>query len=135
MSKWYGEAEQRLAKIFEKIGELAKQKGGVVIMIDEIDEIGGSREKSHEATGKITGVLLKKLDGMERIDNILLIGATNRKNTLDAALLSRFKYSQFFRLPNESEILQIVTHYLPDLGDISPATITPFVGKISGRSL
>lgn len=101
MSKWYGEAEQRLAKIFEKIGELAKQKGGVVIMIDEIDEIGGDREKSHEATGKITGVLLKKLDGMERIDNILLIGATNRKDMLDTALLSRFKYSQFFRLPNE----------------------------------
>ena len=84
-------------------------------MIDEIDEIGGNREKSHEATGKITGVLLKKLDGMERIGNILLVGATNRKDALDPALISRFKYSQYFRLPNEIEISKIVSHYLPEL--------------------
>lgn len=84
-------------------------------MIDEIDEIGGNRENSHEATGKITGVLLKKLDGMERISNILLVGATNRKDSLDPALISRFKYSQYFRLPNEIEISKIVSYYLPEL--------------------
>jgi AAA+ superfamily predicted ATPase len=52
---------------------------------------------------------------MERISNILLVGATNRKDALDPALISRFKYSQFFRLPNENEISKIVSHYLPEL--------------------
>ncbi len=135
MSKWYGEAEKRLATIFEKIGELAEAKGGAVIMIDEIDEIGGNRESSHEASGKITGVLLKKLDGMERIKNILLIGATNREHMLDPALKSRFKYSQFFRLPHESEVTLIVRHYLPDIGDIPNELLTPYIGKISGRHI
>ncbi len=135
MSKWYGEAEQRLAMIFEKIGELAELKGGAVIMIDEIDEIGGNREKSHEATGKITGVLLKKLDGMERIKNILLVGATNRKDVLDPALMSRFKYSQYFRLPNEVEIAKIVSYYLPELIGIPPESLAPYIGKISGRHI
>lgn len=135
MSKWYGEAESQLALILEKIGELAKQSGWVVIMIDEIDEIGGNRENSHEATGKITGVLLKKLDGMERISNILLVGATNRKDSLDPALISRFKYSQYFRLPNEIEISKIVSYYLPELWDIPPTTLAPFAWKISGRNI
>jgi SpoVK/Ycf46/Vps4 family AAA+-type ATPase len=135
MSKWYGEAEQRLAMIFEKIGELAELKGGAVIMIDEIDEIGSNRENSSEASGKVTGVLLKKLDGMERIKNILLIGATNCKNMLDPALISRLKYSQFFRLPNEAEILKIVTYYLPELVDIPHDFFTPYIGKISGRHI
>jgi SpoVK/Ycf46/Vps4 family AAA+-type ATPase len=135
MSKWYGESENLLASILETIGKIAEQRGGAVIMIDEIDEIGGNREKSHEASGKITGVLLKKLDGIERINNILLVGATNRKESLDPALLDRFKHSQFFRLPDAEEVSAIVRYYIPELIDIPENVLASITGKISGRSI
>lgn len=89
-------------------------------MIDEIDEIGKNRENSHEATGRMTGVLLKKLDGIEQVKNLLLIGSTNRKDSLDPALLSRFSRQVFFRLPDINEIRHILSLYIPaaaKLGD------------------
>ena len=64
MSKGYGESEGRLDKIFELAGKAAEESGGIIAMIDEIDEIGKSREDSYEATARMTGVLLKKLDGI-----------------------------------------------------------------------
>jgi len=112
MSKWYGESETRLSMILEMCGKLAEETSGVVIMIDEIDEIGWNRDKSHEATARITGVLLKKLDGLEKLENILMVCSTNRKESLDSALLSRFKLQQNFRLPNDSEIQAILKHYI-----------------------
>ncbi|MEF2175951.1 MAG: ATP-binding protein [Candidatus Absconditabacteria bacterium] len=135
MSKWYGEAETKLSFIMETIGKIAESNGGAILMFDEIDEIGGNRDKSHEATGKLTGVLLKKLDGMERIQNIILVGATNRKDSLDPALISRFKHSQFFRLPNCEEIINIASFYIDKLAELKIEQIKNMENKLSGRDI
>ncbi len=103
-------------------------------MIDEIDEIGKNRENSHEATGRMTGVLLKKLDGIEQVGNLLLIGSTNRKDSLDSALLSRFSRQVFFRLPNTAEIRHILSLYIPAAKNISDNSLVKLEGK-SGRDL
>lgn len=50
MSKWYGEAEQRLDAILTLAGKAGEEAGGIVVMIDEIDEIGKNRDESHEAS-------------------------------------------------------------------------------------
>jgi SpoVK/Ycf46/Vps4 family AAA+-type ATPase len=50
MSKWYGESELRLDRIFELARKAGEENGGIIVMIDEIDEIGGNREDSHEST-------------------------------------------------------------------------------------
>ena len=115
MSKWYGESEQKLDYIFENVWKLWKIHNWVVLMIDEIDEIWKNREKTHEATAKLTGILLKKLDGLERLDNLLLIWATNLKDSLDDALLSRFSEDLEFRLPNKEEIKKIFNFYIPGI--------------------
>ena len=113
MSKWFGESENRLNDILETCWELAIQKWGVVIMIDEIDEIWKNRDKTNsDASNKILWVLLKKLDWLERINNILLVWWTNRQDTLDPALVSRFSQQIEFRLPNEKEIISILWYYL-----------------------
>jgi ATP-dependent 26S proteasome regulatory subunit len=111
MSKWYGESEKKLNNILELAWNIWEENGWVVIMIDEIDEIWWDREKTHEATGRMTGVLLKKLDWLEQLTNILLIASTNRKDFLDPALLSRFTKEIYFRTPKEKEIAWILSYY------------------------
>lgn len=103
-------------------------------MIDEIDEIGRNRDESHEASGRITGVLLKKLDGMEKVGNLLLIGSTNRKESMDSALLSRFSQKVFFRNPVSSEVRRIFSHYLPAAASLDESDFEGLAG-MSGRDL
>lgn len=134
MSKWYGESEWRLDKIFELAWKAAKEQGWIIMMIDEIDEIWWNREKSHEATARMTGVLLKKLDGIEQIENILLIGSTNRKDYLDPALLSRFSRQVFFRLPDANEIRHIFSLYIPAASTLNDDLFVKLVWK-SGRDI
>lgn len=118
-SKWYGESEQRLNDIFELSWKVAKEHGWAVLMIDEIDEIGANRDESHEATGRVTWVLLKKLDGIEKIENILLIASTNRLNKLDPALVNRSHLTLHFRNPNTEEINAIIKYYIPNIWELS----------------
>jgi len=112
MSKWYWESEKKLSAILELVWKIWEENSWVVVLIDEIDEIWWNRDKTHEATGRMTGVLLKKLDWLEKLDNLLLFASTNRKNHLDSALLSRFTKEIFFRLPKQLEIKSILNHYL-----------------------
>jgi SpoVK/Ycf46/Vps4 family AAA+-type ATPase len=118
VSKWYGESEGKLNYIFDLVWNIADEKWGAVIMIDEIDEIWTNRDDSYEATARVTWVLLKKLDSIEKVDNILLIWATNRKNVLDPALLSRFSNQIFFDNPDRETIKGIIQYYLPSLWDM-----------------
>ncbi len=118
MSKWYWESEWRLDKIFELARKAAEQNWWIIAMIDEIDEIWKNREESHEATWRMTWVLLKKLDWIEQVSNLLLIWSTNRKDSMDEALLSRFSKQMFFRLPNMKEIRHILEFYIPESREI-----------------
>ena len=89
VSKWYGDAEKSLAKVFDACEEL----GGSIVFIDEVDALATSRDQSgmHEATRRMLSVLLRRLDGFRQDGKgTLTVCATNRKSDLDAALLSRF---------------------------------------------
>ena len=91
VSKWVGQGEQQLASLFEAAAYL----GPCIIFIDELDALAGSREGGggaamHEATRRMLSVLLRRLDGLDASERTALIGATNRKDDLDPALLSRF---------------------------------------------
>lgn len=135
MSKWYWESETKLSYILETIWDIAQSNWWAIVMFDEIDEIGWNRDKSHEATGKLTWVLLKKLDGMEKIQNIILVWATNRKDSLDPALISRFKHSQYFRLPNCEEIISIASFYINTLKGLKIEQIQEMENQLSGRDI
>ncbi|MDX2231215.1 MAG: AAA family ATPase [Leptolyngbyaceae cyanobacterium bins.349] len=86
LSKWVGAAEQEVRELFRK----ARQAAPCVVFIDEIDTLAPARGKFQGDSGvsdRVVGQLLTELDGLQDCLNVLLIGATNRPDALDPALL------------------------------------------------
>jgi hypothetical protein len=132
MSKWYGQSSQNLSQIFDACEDL----GSAILFIDEIDSLAGSRDGNmFEATRRILSVLLRRLDGLDAVSNTLTIGATNRKNDLDNALLSRFDQTIHFPLPNASERAAIFGNYAKHLTLEELSEIGQLSDGLSGRNI
>ena len=83
ISKYYGESEKQLREIFDEASENAP----AIIFIDEIDSICPKREEvSGEVERRVVAQMLTLMDGMQGRDNVVVIGATNRRDSLDPAL-------------------------------------------------
>lgn len=112
LSKWYGDSEKNLAKVFEACQDL----GGAIIFIDEVDALATSRDSNmHEATRRILSVLLQSIEGFKGGGRNVLICATNRKQDLDAALLSRFDVAIRFDLPPRAARQKVFGRYAKHL--------------------
>eukprot|EP01003_Olkasia_polycarbonata_P004399 NODE_34_length_2249_cov_103.780455_g17_i0.p1 GENE.NODE_34_length_2249_cov_103.780455_g17_i0~~NODE_34_length_2249_cov_103.780455_g17_i0.p1 ORF type:complete len:580 (-),score=148.91 NODE_34_length_2249_cov_103.780455_g17_i0:476-2215(-) len=142
MSKWYGEAEQRLRSVFD----LTRKLGRAVLFLDELDAFAGSRENNmHEATRRILSVLLRQLDGLDMEEEeeaekvttkyVVTVGATNRPDDLDAALLSRFDQSIHFPLPSEYERGAIFGTYAAVLSKEQCAELAKVCPGFAGRDI
>lgn len=133
MSKWFGDSERRLDVIFD----LAAKLGKVLVFLDEIDAFAGSRESGgmQEATRRILSVLLRQLQGLVAASNVVVIGATNRKQDLDPALLSRFTRSIYFPLPNLEERAAIIGYYATHLGEPEKRALAAMAEGRSGREI
>jgi ATP-dependent Zn protease len=132
MSKWYGQSSQNLSQIFD----LCEDLGGAILFIDEIDSLAGSRDSGmFEATRRILSVLLRKLDGIGSVENTLTIGATNRKDDLDRALISRFDQTIFFPLPDANERAAIFSCYAKHLSEEECSEIGKAAESLSGRNI
>lgn len=132
LSKYYGESAQNMAAIFDAAALFER----VILFLDEIDSLAGSREEGlFEATRRILSVLLRKIDGFDSRDGVLTIGATNRASDLDRALLSRFDTIISFPLPDLNERATIFRRYA---GHLSTEEIEPLARAsegLSGRSI
>ncbi len=132
LSKYYGESSQNLAMVFDAASLFDRS----MLFLDEIDSLATSREDGlFEATRNLLSVLLRKLDGFADKGNIITIGATNRKNDLDPALLSRFDRKIFFPLPNDKERAQILEGYAMQLNLETRMRISLKFEGASGRNL
>ncbi|MHA1589893.1 MAG: CDC48 family AAA ATPase [Candidatus Njordarchaeales archaeon] len=115
MSKYYGESEERLRRLFEE----AKKHAPAIIFIDEIDAIAPKRsEVTGDVEKRVVSQLLALMDGLEPRENVIVIGATNRINALDPALRrpGRFDREIEIGVPNVQgryEILKIHTRGVP----------------------
>ncbi|MBY9006606.1 MAG: CDC48 family AAA ATPase [Candidatus Lokiarchaeota archaeon] len=115
MSKFYGESEKKLRKIFID----AEEKSPSIIFIDEIDAIAPKRETvTGEVERRVVAQLLALMDGLHSRGRVIVIGATNRPNSLDSALRrpGRFDREIEIKVPNEKgrrEIFQIHTRNMP----------------------
>jgi AAA+ superfamily predicted ATPase len=79
----YGRTERLLNEVFKQ----AREHAPVVILIDELDALGGNRNQSNEITSRIVTVLTTNMDGLEeRSDGIVVVGTTNRVEVIDPAL-------------------------------------------------
>ncbi len=115
MSKFYGESEKRLREIFEE----AEKKAPSLIFIDEIDSIAPKREEvMGEVERRVVAQLLSLMDGLKSRGRVIVIGATNRPNSIDPALRrpGRFDREIEIGIPDQKgrlEILEIHTRGMP----------------------
>ncbi len=120
MSKFYGQSEERLRTIFDE----AAAKAPTIIFIDEIDSIAPKREDvMGEVERRVVAQLLSLLDGLKERGRIIVIGATNRQNSLDPALrrpgrLDREIELKVPDLEGRIEIFQIHTRGMPLADDV-----------------
>ncbi|MGY4884520.1 MAG: CDC48 family AAA ATPase [Nanobdellota archaeon] len=119
LSMWVGKSEEGMRKIFER----ARQVAPCVIFFDEIDSLAGKRgvDMGTKVTERVLNQMLAEMDGLEDLKDILVIGATNRPDMLDPALLrpGRFDKILLVNAPDQKgrlNILKIHTQKMP-LGD------------------
>jgi transitional endoplasmic reticulum ATPase len=130
LSMWVGKSEEGVRKIFER----ARQVAPCVIFFDEIDSLAGRRghESGTKVTERVLNQILAEMDGLEDLKDILIIGATNRPDMLDPAILrpGRFDKILLINAPDEvgrKQILEIHTKKMPlakdvDIDDLSKKT-------------
>ncbi|XP_071941895.1 vesicle-fusing ATPase-like [Antedon mediterranea] len=126
LNKFVGESEANIRKLFQAAEEEQKRCGinsGLhIIILDEIDAICKQRGSMSGSTGvhdTVVNQLLSKIDGVEQLDNILLIGMTNRRDLIDDALLrpGRLEVQMEISLPDEEGRIQIFEIYVNKMRD------------------
>ncbi len=106
-SKWVGESEKAVREIFKK----AKQSAPSIVFLDELDSIA-PRRGSHEGsrvTETVVNQLLTSMDGLETMENVVVVGATNRPDILDPGLLRAGRFDRLILVgsPDEEARLEI----------------------------
>jgi len=121
MNKYYGETEARLRDIFKE----AKDNSPSIIFIDEIDAIAPKREEAYgDVEKRVVAQILALMDGLTERGNVIVLGATNRPDSIDPALRrpGRFDREVEISVPNEDgrlEVLLIHTRGMPIAEDVN----------------
>lgn len=139
LSKWYGESEQQVARLFER----ARQVAPTVIFIDEIDSLapargGGLGEPA--VTERVVNTLLAEMDGLEDMQGVVVMAATNRPNLLDPALLRPGRFDELVYVPvpdlnARRKILGIHTQKMPLAGDVDLDQLAASTERFTGADL
>jgi transitional endoplasmic reticulum ATPase len=139
LSKWYGESEQQISRMFAR----ARQVAPCVIFIDEIDSLvpaRGSSGNEPQVTARVVNTILAEMDGMEELNSIVVIGATNRPALVDPALLrpGRFDELVYVGPPDQTGrelILKIHTRKMPLADDVDLVAIAAQTPRYTGADL
>ncbi len=139
LSKWYGESEQQIARLFAR----ARQVAPCVIFIDELDSLvpargGGLGEP--QVTERVVNTILSEMDGLEELQSVVVIGATNRPNLVDPALLrpGRFDELIYVSVPDQGgrrRILAIQTQRMPLADDVDLDDLAERTDRFTGADL
>ncbi len=139
LSKWYGESEQQIARLFAR----ARQVAPTVLFIDEIDSLAPARGKGQsepQVTERVVNTLLAEMDGLEELQSVVVVGATNRPTLMDPALLrpGRFDELVYVTVPDQAgrrRILGIHTGKMPLGKDVDLDEIAERTERYSGADL
>ncbi len=116
LSKWVGESEKGVREVFRK----AKQAAPTVIFFDEIDAIASTRSGSDGDSGvtkRVVNQLLTEMDGLEELEDVAIIAATNRPDILDAGLMRPGRFDRHIQVkePDEEARLSIFEVHTKDM--------------------
>jgi len=116
MSKWVGESEKAVRMIFKK----AKQVAPCIVFLDELDAIAHRRglDSDSGVSERVVNQLLTSMDGLESLEGVVVIGATNRPDMIDLALLRTGRFDRILQAPAPDkaarhEILKVHTKDMP----------------------
>ncbi|MCI1219991.1 MAG: proteasome ATPase [Bifidobacterium sp.] len=125
LNKYVGESERLIRMIFTRARERAGSGRPVIVFIDEMDSLLRTRGSgvSSDVETTIVPQFLAELDGVERLDNVVVIGASNRVDMIDPAVLRPGRLDVKIRIdrPGIVQAKQIVLHYLSDDLPLDPA--------------
>ncbi|KAI8936783.1 hypothetical protein NX059_006028 [Plenodomus lindquistii] len=133
---YVGESERAIRDVFRR----ARAAKPCIIFFDEIDSIGKSREKTQDSGLNVVTTLLNEMDGIEALKDVFIIGATNRPDILDSALIrtGRFDAHIHIGLPTQAarrQILQIHTRKRPLAADVDLEAVAARTEGSSGADL
>ena len=122
LSKWVGESEKAVREIFKK----AKQVAPTIVFLDEIDSIAPRRGSYGDSgvTERIVNQLLTSLDGIEVLQGVVVLAATNRPDIIDTGLLRAGRFDKIIYIPpsdaeSRLKILQVHTREMPLAKDVN----------------
>ena len=137
VSKFYGESEEKLREIFKE----AEENAPSIIFIDEIDSLAPKRDEvSGETERRIVAQMLALMDGLKSRGKVVVIGATNRPNSIDEALRrpGRFDREIEISIPDRDgrfDILQIHTRGMPLASDVDLGRLADLTHGYAGADL
>ncbi|MFN4113381.1 MAG: CDC48 family AAA ATPase [Sphingomonadaceae bacterium] len=139
LSKWYGESEQQIARLFQR----ARAVAPCVLFIDEIDSLvpaRGSGQGEPQVTGRVVNTILAEMDGLEELRSVVVIGATNRPALVDPALLRPGRFDELVYvgtpdLTGREQILGIHTKAMPLANDVDLAALAAKAERFTGADL
>jgi len=138
-SKWVGESEKAIREIFRK-GRMASP---VIIFVDEVDSLipwRGAGYADSGVTERVISQLLTEMDGLEDLQNVVVIAATNRPDILDPAMLrpGRFDRLIYIPIPDEDarlEIFRLYTKGMPLADEVDLTTLARVTQGYSGADI
>ena len=122
LSKWVGESEKGVREVFRK----AKQTAPTVIFFDEIDSIASTRSGNDTDSGvtkRVVNQLLTEMDGLEELEDVAIIAATNRPDIIDPGLMRPGRFDRHIKVDTPSEeariaIFEVHTKNMPLASDV-----------------
>ncbi|MCS7386935.1 MAG: CDC48 family AAA ATPase [archaeon GB-1867-005] len=139
LSKWVGESEKAVREVFRK----ARMAAPAIIFLDEVDAIAPMRGLGYgdsRVTERVISQILTEMDGLVTLENVVVIGATNRPDILDPALLRPGRFDRIIYIPPPDykarlEILKIHTRNIPLADDVDLEEVARVTEGYSGSDL
>ena len=139
LSKWVGESEKGVREIFRK----ARQAAPCIIFLDEVDALvprRGSGDSGTHVTENVVSQILTEIDGLEELNNVLIVGATNRLDIVDEALLRPGRFDRIIEVTNpdakgREHIFKIHTKNKPLAQDVDVKKLVELTNGFSGAEI
>jgi transitional endoplasmic reticulum ATPase len=139
LSKWYGESEKRVEEIFRK----ARQVSPAIIFLDELDAlvpIRGAAVGEPHVTERVVNQLLSEMDGLEELRGVVVIGATNRPDIIDPALLRPGRFDELIMVPvpgleSRRKIFKVHLQKIPLTEDVDTEEMVKLTEQYTGADI
>lgn len=139
LSKWYGESEKRISEIFTR----GRQVAPSIIFLDELDSLAPIRGISSgepQVTARILNQLLSEMDGLEELRGVVVVGATNRPDIIDPALIRPGRFDELILVPipdedARKEIFKVHTKKMVLAEDVDTVNLVALTDKYTGADI